>query len=64
MAKAGPNKLVAIGSAPGGTKVWPITVERLKVSAGEVPLTGQVLDEQGKPIAGGHGRARPQPLYR
>jgi len=52
MAKAGPNKLVAIGSATGGTKVWPITVERVKVSPGEVALTGQVLDEQGKPIAG------------
>ena len=52
MAKAGPNKLVAIGSATGGTKVWPITVERVKVSPGEVALTGRVLDEEGKPIAG------------
>jgi len=52
MAKAGPNKLVAIGNATGGTKVWPITVERVKVSPGEVALTGRVLDEQGKPIAG------------
>ena len=52
MAKAGPNKLVAIGNATGGTKVWPITVERVKVSPGEAALTGRVLDEEDKPIAG------------
>ena len=52
MAKAGPNKLVAIGNATGGTKVWPITVERVKVSSSEVMLTGRVLDEKNKPIIG------------
>ena len=52
MAKAGPNKLVAIGSDGQGTKVWPITVERVKVSPAHANIEGSVLDEQGNPIAG------------
>ena len=51
--KIGPNKLMAIGGvAAGGTQVFPVTVERVKVSPGQVPLTGQILDEKGEPIAG------------
>ena len=50
--KAGPNNLVAIGNDADGVKVWPITVERLKVSPARVALTGRVVDEQGHPIAG------------
>ena len=52
MAKAGPNKLVAIGNDAEGTKVWPVTVERVKVSPAHVSLDGRVLDQQGNPIAG------------
>ena len=52
MAKAGPNKLVAIGNDAQGTKVWPITVERVKVSPALVSLEVRVLDQQGHPIAG------------
>jgi hypothetical protein len=51
MAKAGPNQLVAIGNDAQGTKVWPITVERVKVSQSHVVLQGRVLDQQGNPIA-------------
>ena len=50
--KAGPNNLVAIGSDDDGLKVWPITVERVKVSPARVALTGRVVDERGHPIAG------------
>ena len=51
--KIGPNKLMAIGGVgSGGTQVFPVTVERVKVSPGHVPFTGQVLDERGNPIAG------------
>ena len=50
--KAGPNNLVAIGNDADGVKVWPITVERVKVSPARVALTGRVVDEQGHPIAG------------
>ena len=54
MVKVGPNKLLAIGPVgyPGGTRVFPITVERIKVSPARVALTGRVLDQQGQPIAG------------
>ena len=51
MAKAGPNQLVAIGNDAQGTKVWPITVERVKVSQSHAVLQGRVLDQQGNPIA-------------
>ena len=50
--KVGPNRLLAIGGVgPGGTQVFPITVERVKVSPARVALTGRVLDQQGNPIA-------------
>ena len=52
MIKAGPNRLVAIGNDAEGTKVWPITVERVKAKSSRTKLTGHVLDEQGNPIAG------------
>ena len=52
MVKAGPNRLVAIGATEDGTKVFPITVERAKVSPARVALAGSVLDERGNPIAG------------
>ena len=52
MAKAGPNKLVAIGNDGEGTKVWPIKVERVKVSPAHGSLDGRVLDQQGNPIVG------------
>ena len=52
IAKVGPNKLLAIGSDVAGTQVWPITVERVKVSPAHVALEGRVLDQQGKPVAG------------
>ena len=40
------------GNDGHGTKVWPITVRRVKVSQTHAPLQGCVLDQQGKPIAG------------
>ena len=49
MEKAGPNKLVVVGNDEEGTKVWPITVERVKVSPARVALTGWVLAGQGDP---------------
>jgi hypothetical protein len=52
MIKAGPNNLVAIGCNSDGLQVWPITVERVKVSPARVTLTGRVVDERGRPIAG------------
>ena len=51
MVKVGPNKLVAVGNKGVVGKVWPITVERLKVSPAHVALTGRVLDQEGNPIA-------------
>ena len=52
MVKVGPNKLVAVGSDAEGTKIWPITVERVRVSPARVTLQGRVQDQQGKPIVG------------
>ncbi len=52
MIKVGKNGLVAIGSDEEGTKVWPITVERVKVSPARVALEGRILDPEGNPIAG------------
>ena len=52
LTKVGPNKLLAIGSDAGGTKVWPIAVERVKVSPAHVALEGRVLDQHGNPISG------------
>ena len=51
MAKVGPNGLVVIGNDEEGTKVWPITVQRVKVSPAHVALQGRILDQQGNPIA-------------
>ena len=51
--KIGPNKLMAIGGvAGGGTQVFPVTVERVKVSSSHSTLTGRILDADGNPIAG------------
>ena len=52
MIKAGPHDLVAIGSDDDGLKVWPITVERVKVAPARVALIGRIVDEQGRPVAG------------
>jgi protocatechuate 3,4-dioxygenase beta subunit len=52
MARAGPNKLVAIGNDGGGTKVWPIEVQRVTVSPAHANLEGRVLDQQSNPIVG------------
>ena len=52
MRKSGPNSLLAIGGDGEGTKVWPIKVERLKVSPAQMDLQGTVLDQQGNPIDG------------
>lgn len=52
MAKAGPNKLVVVGCDAQGTKVWPITVERLTLPNDHAPLAGQLLNQQGQPIVG------------
>lgn len=52
MVKMGPNKLMAIGSVPGGTKAFPITVELVKnPSPNPFELAGRVLDEGGNPVA-------------
>ena len=51
MVKVGPNRLVAVGNDAKGTRVWPIKVERVKVSPAHVALEGRVLDQQGNPIA-------------
>ena len=52
MVKVGANKLVTVGSDAEGTKIWPITVERVKVSPAHVALTGRVVDAAGMPIVG------------
>ena len=52
MIKVGPNRVVVIGNDAGGTKVWPIDVERRKVSPARTEITGRVLDAQGAPLAG------------
>ena len=52
MVKVGPNHLITVGSDKDGTKVWPITVERVKVSPARMMLTGRVVDAAGKPIPG------------
>ena len=52
MVKVGPNRLVAVGSDAAGTKVWPIAVQRVKVSQTHALLEGHILDQQGNPIAG------------
>jgi hypothetical protein len=50
MIKAGPNQLVVVGSDAEATKVWPIAVERAKVSPAYASLQGRVLDQQGQPL--------------
>lgn len=52
MVKVGPNRLAAIGNDAGGTKVWPIEVERVKASPTQTALTGRVLDPASQPIVG------------
>ena len=47
-----PDELAATGKDAIGLKVWPITVERVKVSPAYVRLQGRVLDQQGNPITG------------
>ena len=59
MVKVGPNRLVAIGSDAEGTEVWPITVERVKVSPTDARLEGRVLDQRGHPIT--HARVERSP---
>tara|TARA_B100000809_G_scaffold97683_2_gene96238 strand:- start:3149 stop:4915 length:1767 start_codon:yes stop_codon:yes gene_type:complete len=51
MVKAGPNQLIVIGSDEEGTKVWPITVDRIKVSPRSVAVQGRVVDQKDEPIA-------------
>ena len=63
MVKVGPNRLVAVGSDAEGTKVWPVTVERLKVSPAHVALEGRVLDQQGKPVTGATVERSPNRYY-
>ena len=53
---------MAIGNDAGGTKVWPIAVQRTKVSLTHVALEGQVLDAQGDPIANATVERSPEPL--
>ena len=50
--KSGPNRLLAIGNDAGGTKIWPIAVQRVKVSQTHAVLKGRVLNQQGNAIAG------------
>ncbi len=52
MIKVGPNRVLVIGNDGGGTKVWPIDVERVKVSPARTEITGRISDAQGAPIAG------------
>ena len=63
MVKVGPNRLVAIGSDAQGTKVWPIAVQRVKVSQTHLPLEGRVLNEQGNPIANATVERSPNRYY-
>jgi hypothetical protein len=63
MIKVGPNQLVAVGSDAEGIKVWPVTVERLKVSPAHVALEGRVLDQQGKPIPDANVERGPNRYY-
>ncbi len=63
MIKTGPNRLVAVGSDAEGIKVWPITVELLKVSPAHVALEGRVLDQQGTAIAGATVERSPNRYY-
>ena len=51
MIKVGPNRLLAVGNDFEGTKVWPLTVDRVKVSTTHERLHGRVLDGQDHPIA-------------
>jgi hypothetical protein len=51
LVRVGPNQLVAVGSDAAGTRAWPITVDRIKVSPATQPLVGRILDDQGQPIA-------------
>jgi hypothetical protein len=63
MVKVGPNRLVAIGSDATGTKVWPIAVQRVKVSQTHALLEGRVFDQQGNPIAGAIVERSPNRYY-
>ena len=47
-----PHRLAVIGGLNNGTWVSPITVERQLVSPARQVVSGQVVDDRGKPIAG------------
>jgi hypothetical protein len=51
MLKVGPNRLLVVGNDAEGTKVWPITVGRVKAATTQGILRGRLLDAQGNPIA-------------
>ena len=61
--KVGPNRFAVIGTDAEGIKVWPITVERVKVSQTHVVLEGRVLDQQGNPIADAKVERSPNRYY-
>ena len=63
MIKVGPNELVVVGSDAEGTKVWPVSVERVTVSPGYAALEGRVLDEQGSPVVGASVGRGPNRYY-
>ncbi len=48
--KVGPNKLLSIGGTEGGAQVFPVTVERVRISPTRITLSGQVVDVGGAPI--------------
>ena len=63
LVKVGSNSLVAIGSDVAGVKVWPIEVQRVKVSQSHTKLGGQVLDMEGNPIADATVQRSPNRYY-
>ena len=56
--KVGPNRLLAIGGVDDGTRVFPVTVTRVK-SSSRATLSGRVVDKQNRPISGARVQRRP-----
>jgi len=63
MVKAGPNRLVAVGSDAEGIKVWPLAVDRVRAPSLQAVLEGRVLDRRDNPIAKAHVECSPRRYY-
>ena len=54
-----PHRLAVVGGIDRGTWLFPISVERQRVSPAQTTLSGRVLDDRGKAVAGAQVQRSP-----